>query len=272
MQTYPSPIDRLHHHYHILKEIGHGSCSRVFLAEDRQTGQPVAIKRLRQSDIAPKLRGFARLSFQREAQVLEHLRHPQIPLLHTYDLEDFPWFLAMDFIEGETLEQWFHHLPNGILPINVAAGIAWKMCQVVSYLHHFSPSIKFRDLTPANIMLARTGEIYLIDFGCACPDTGAPDEDAAGTPGYAAPEQYPSKQRQSAATIRSDVYSLGVILHQMLSGEDPRFALVKFAFSSLSGRAPHTLVTLIEHMLAYQPNARPTIDQVSIYLAPFAQG
>ena len=272
MQTL-STNDLLHHRYHPLKEIGHGAFSRVFLAEDIQTGQPVAVKKLRQTDISPKLRSLARLSFQREARILSRLQHPQIPRLHAYDLNGLGWFLALDFIEGETLEQWLRHVAGGILPIPIAACIGWKVCQVLSYLHHFSPPIKFRDLTPANIMMARNGEIYLIDFGCACPDTGTMDEDSLGTPGYSAPEQYLDQWGQSASNTQLDVYALGAILHQMLSGEDPRFASVRFEFSSLQQRAPLALTTLIEqYMLALQPDARPIIDQVGLHLASFAQG
>src|SRR5438876_3995810 len=105
-----------------------------------------------------------------------------------------------------------------------------QLCSVLGYLHACQPPIIFRDLKPANIMRTAESNLYLIDFGIArhFKPGQARDTVAFGSPGYAAPEQY----GQAQTTPRSDIYSLGAILHQLLSGNDPSVA--PFRFKSLS--------------------------------------
>ncbi len=245
--------------YRFLEEIGVGSFSRVFLAQDtHEHNRLIAIKRLRQSGLPTLLRGTARQSFRREAAMLGRLRHPRIPRLRDSALGAGFWFLAIDYIAGETLE---HALKrhNAPMCLREVLDIGLQLCEVLSYLQSCQPSVKYRDLKPANIMCQPADQLVLIDFGLACPyHPGVIDAVTLGTPGYAAPEQYANKYGQGAATLQSDIYSLGVILHQLLSGEHPAKKPLKelFTFSSLAGKTVPDLAALVAQMLAHEPGER----------------
>src|SRR5947208_13774430 len=125
----------------------------------------------------------------------------------------------MDFIEGQTLEDYQSKATNKRLLLSEVLDIGLQLCIVLDYLHSQQPPIVFRELKPANIIRTPTGQIYVIDFGIARHfKPGQPrDTIALGSPGYAAPEQYGRAQ----TTPRSDIYSLGVVLYQLLTRKDP---------------------------------------------------
>ncbi len=245
--------------YRFLEEIGVGSFSRVFLAQDtHENNRLVAIKRLRQSGLPTLLRETARQSYRREAAILGRLRHPRIPRLRDSALGSSFWFLAIDYIAGETLEHALkrHHAP---MPAQQVLDIGLQICEVLSYLHSCQPSVKYRDLKPANIMCQPDGQLVLIDFGLACLyHPGIIDAVTLGTPGYAAPEQYANNYGQGAATLQSDIYSFGVILHQLLSGEHParKPPSSLFTFSPLASKTVPGLAALVAQMLAHEPGER----------------
>jgi serine/threonine protein kinase len=159
----------------------------------------------------------------------------------------------MDFIAGETLEE--HLLTHGgKLPVKEALKLGIRLCKVLHYLHTRQPPIIFRDLKPANVMLTPEGKLYLIDFGIArhFKRGKAHDTIAFGSPGYAAPEQYGKAQ----TTPRSDIYSLGVLLHQLLTGQDPAGSS-SFQFAPLNMPAPEGLEKLLRQMTELDPQQRP---------------
>src|SRR5438128_11181862 len=137
----------------------------------------------------------------------------------------------MEFIEGETLEEYLNKASRGYLPLIEALDIGMQLCTVLDYLHTRFPPIIFRDLKPANIMRTANGHLYLIDFGIARHFKPGQSRDtmALGSPGYAAPEQYGRAQ----TTPRADIYSLGVMLQQLLTGNNPTQPLVDLALSPL---------------------------------------
>ncbi|MFL5627030.1 MAG: serine/threonine protein kinase [Ktedonobacteraceae bacterium] len=206
--------------YHILTQVGKGGFSAVYKAEDRRlNNQHVAIKAITLSGLKPHEIIEATEAFNREMQLLSDLKHPNLPHIYNHFADKECWYLVMDFIEGTTLEKHLETMPDGRLPVGEVLELGLLLCSVLEYLHSRQPPIIFRDLKPANIMLKPDGRIALIDFGIArrFKSGQARDTMPFGSPGYAAPEQYGKAQ----TTPRTDLYGLGVILHQLLTGDDP---------------------------------------------------
>jgi len=156
--------------------------------------------------------------FLREALLLTRLQHTALPALYDYFIEDGYWYLVMDYIPGLTLSAYMHKYAP--LPPLEALNYTMQLCDVLEYLHKQDPPVVFRDLKPSNIILTPDGHIMLVDFGIARYFKAGQMNDTTefGSPGYAPPEQY---QGGSQTDGRSDLYSLGVILHEMLSGKRP---------------------------------------------------
>jgi serine/threonine-protein kinase len=150
--------------------------------------------------------------------MLAALNHPNLPRVTDHFEQDGKAYLVMEYVPGETL---LSLLQREGLPQAQARVFEWtrQLCDALDYLHTQNPPIIFRDLKPANIMLTPNGQVKLIDFGIArlFKPGQAKDTQAFGTIGYSAPEQYGRGQTDA----RSDVYSLGVLLHQLLTGYDP---------------------------------------------------
>src|SRR5258706_414757 len=148
--------------------------------------------------------------------------------------------------------------------------IGIQLCTVLGYFHTPQPSIIFRDLKPANILLTPHGQIYLIDFGIARHFKPGQSRDtiAFGSPGYAPPEQYGKTQ----TTPRADIYALGATLHQLLTGDDPTQTPFRFAPLQLrSQTTPVGLDTLIMRMLEIDENRRPaSMHAIKLELQRFA--
>ncbi len=158
----------LRNRYFILSEVGAGGFGWVYKARDIQSGDRlVAIKEVRLLGLHPKAMLEATSAFQREASVLSQLDHPNLPRLYEHFQNPGHWYLVMDFIAGETLEQYQSKAPNGRLLLSEVLDIGLQLCIVLDYLHSQQPPIVFRDLKPANIMRTPTGQLYLIDFGIA---------------------------------------------------------------------------------------------------------
>jgi serine/threonine protein kinase len=230
--------------YIVEAVLGHGGMGQVFLASHVQADVPVAIKQvhadeplppgvieeldeLLQSKMPPirSPRGDFPLSggpntdrFLREALLLARLRHPAIPLFYDYFLEHGYWYLVMEYVPGSTLSSYVReHAP---LPPLEAINYALQLCDVLNYLHRQTPPVVFRDLKPANIILHPDGRLMIVDFGIAryFKEGQFNDTTDFGSPGYASPEQYEGTGQTDA---RSDLFSLGVIIHEMLSGQRP---------------------------------------------------
>jgi len=243
--------------YRIISQVGKGGFGAVYKAADLQFGNRLlAIKEMSQSSLSQQELIEATESFKREALLLAGLTHPNLPRIYEQFTDRGRWYLVMDFIEGETLEDHLGKVSGGKLSVEQVLEIAIQLCTVLEYLHLRQPSIIFRDLKPANVMLTTHGHIYLIDFGIArhFKPGQAKDTTALGSTGYAAPEQYGKAQ----TTPRADIYALGVTLHQLLSGNDPSDSPFQFASLQLS-RHPtlSRLETLITQMLEMDASKRP---------------
>ncbi len=246
--------------YRIINQIGQGGQAAIYKGQDTGLGNRlVAIKEMSQDGLSPNELQEAADAFKREAHMLADLQHPNIPSIYDYFHEAGHWYLVMEFIEGETLEDYLARAEGGTLPVKEVLDIGIQLCSVLEYLHNHQPPIISRDLKPGNVMRAADGHLYLIDFGIArhFKPGQSRDTTALGSLGYAAPEQYGKAQ----TTARSDIYSLGVILHQALTGNDPvSNKPTMFDFPSLnlpSDPAAAELQKLLLQMLDRQESARP---------------
>ena len=247
----------LRQRYRILSQLGKGGFSAVYKAEDIQFGNRLlAVKEMSQSGLNPQEIVEATDAFKHEALLLASLKHPHLPSIYDHFSEAGRWYLVMDFIEGETLEKHLNNAKGKCLSVEEVLQIGIQLCSVLGYLHTRQPAIIFRDLKPANIMLTPEEHLYLIDFGIARHFKPGQTKDtiAFGSPGYAAPEQYGKTQ----STPRTDIYSLGVTLHQLLTGIDPSQTPFQFAPLQLQGQpAVLQLDPLIIQMLDMNENKRP---------------
>lgn len=254
----------LNQRYRILKLLGTGGFSAVYQVQDTRNAHAIlAVKQINLAGLSPQQIIEATEVFHREVRLLAPLEHPNLPHIHDHFTDPQHWYIVMDFIKGETLEEYLAAKSTGtarsdapLLPLQEVIAIGVQLCTVLDYLHTRQPPIIFRDLKPSNIMRTTTGHLYLIDFGIARHFKPGQEKDTIplGSPGYAAPEQYGKAQ----TTTRSDIYSLGVLLHQLLSGDDPSETPFHFAPLRLYGGEGVTeLIALIERMVHLSVEQRP---------------
>ncbi len=251
-----NPQAMLQSRYRILNHIGGGGMGQVYLAEDtRLPGRRCAIKEMTPTQLPPQDRAWAAQAFEQEARMLARLSHPGLTAVNDFFPEMGNWYLVMDYIEGETLELQLQQMPGGRLSLSAALDVARQLCDVLEYLHAQNPPVIFRDLKPGNVMLTLQGQVKLIDFGIARFFKPGKTSDTVnlGTPGYAAPEQGGRGQTDS----RSDIYSFGVMLHQLLTGYDP--ALTPFNLPSarmLNPAIPPNIDAIIQRATQVAPDLR----------------
>ncbi len=251
------PKTLLKQRYRILSTVGKGGMGAVYEAEDLDLGDRlVAVKEMSQHSLTtPAELAAAAENFKREAHMLARLHNQHLPSIHDYFTENGRWYLVMSFIPGETLLRYLQQ-KGGRLPVEEVLHIGIELCEVLGYLHSQQPPIIFRDLKPSNIMRTPDGQIYLIDFGIARHFKPGQMRDTAifGSLGYAAPEQYGTSQ----TTPRSDIYSLGVILCQLLTGLRPSVApFTTASLASSDAIIPPALETLVMSMQEADEDLRP---------------
>lgn len=239
--------------YRVLARAGSGGYGQVYEAVDTEFMQRrVAIKEMIQRGLSARELAEATEGFKREATILAALTHPNLPSIYDYFDEEGNWYVVMSFIEGKTLDDYLQQ-KGGRLPVEKVLQIGIQLAGVLSYLHTRRPPIIFRDLKPSNVMRTPEGQIYLIDFGIArhFKQGQAKDTMVLGSPGYAAPEQY----GRSQTTPQADIYSLGTVLHELLSGKNP----TQSPFSQQPLDLPHypQLSNLIYCMLEKDLKKRP---------------
>jgi len=248
-------------HYQLLSRIGQGGMGAVYKAADTKlNNRPVALKEMSRAGLPPARLKEAEAAFEHEAHLLADLLHPNLPRIYEHFTENERSYLVMDFIEGQTLEDYLEKVGGGPLPVEQVVRWATELCDVLSYLHTHQPPIIFRDLKPANVMIGDNGHIYLIDFGIARIFKPGKQHDtvALGSPGYAAPEQYGKAQ----SSPRSDIYSLGALLHHLLTGLDPSEQPFFFRPASQVNSAVNpALENLLKRMLEMDSERRPSSAQ-----------
>ncbi len=198
-------------HYRLLRKLGEGGMGDVYLAEDTVLGRPVALKFLPESLLRDSER---RSRLFREARAAALIDHPNVCAVHEIDEVDGHPFLVMAYIEGQNLED---RIAEGALELEDALNIACQLADGLQAAHQ--QGVVHRDLKPANIIIsAGDARVRIIDFGLAHLSAGTRLTEpgaAIGTASYISPEQMNGK----AADQRSDIWSLGVILYEMLTGE-----------------------------------------------------
>ena len=202
--------------YEILKEIGRGGMSIVYLAMDKRLNKQWAVKEIRKKS-SGKNDEIVVNSLLAEANMMKKLDHPSLPRIVDIIENGSTIYVIMDYIEGESLDKILNEY--GSQPEELVKGWAKQLCDALAYLHSQKPPIIYRDMKPANVMLKPEGNIKIIDFGIAreYKEQNLADTTVLGTKGYAPPEQY-SGQTDG----RSDIYALGMTMHHLLTGVDPR--------------------------------------------------
>ncbi len=202
--------------YEILTEIGRGGMSTVYLAMDKHLNKQWAVKEIRKKGNG-KNDEIVVNSLLAEANMMKKLDHPSLPRIVDIIDNGITIYVVMDYIEGESLDKILNEY--GAQPEEMVVGWAKQLCDALSYLHSQKPSIIYRDMKPANVMLKPEGNIKIIDFGIAreYKEQNLADTTVLGTKGYAPPEQYSGQ-----TDPRSDIFALGMTMHHLLTGVDPR--------------------------------------------------
>ncbi len=203
--------------YRVLEPLGRGGMARVYRAYHPQLDRYVAIKVLR-SDLVEEGEFLAR--FRREAQAVAALRHPNVVQVFDFDLQDGIYYMVMELLEGDTLQTRLndYRARGGSMPLGEVVRVLLDVLDGLAYAH--SEGMIHRDLKPANILLTRRGQAVLTDFGIAQIVGGTRYTISGalmGTLAYMSPEQ----GLEGECDARSDIYSLGIVLFEMLTGEPP---------------------------------------------------
>lgn len=207
--------------YEILKKVGQGGMSIVYLAMDNRLNKQWAVKEIK-NDGSKSVKTLLK-SLEREANILKNVDHPVLPRIVDILNENGIIYVVMDFVEGKPL--------SDVLKAEGAQDqtkvIEWgrALASALDYLHSMNPPIIYRDMKPSNVMLKPDGSVKLIDFGTAkeyIVENNA-DTTALGTRGYAAPEQFGDAQGRGIynTDARTDIYNLGATLYHLVTGKNP---------------------------------------------------
>lgn len=207
----PSQIGK----YPIVRELGRGATSRVYLGQDPYADRDVAIKVVRpEPGVDPEVLRRFNKSFMNEAALIGRLIHPHIIQIFDADVTDMYSYIVMEYAPGETLEE--RCVVSNLLSMNDVVETAFKCSLALEYASRHG--IIHRDIKPANILRGAEGEIKISDFGAAQFESGEQTVmQGMGSPAYMSPEQVLEKQLDH----RADIYSLGVVMYQLLTGKLP---------------------------------------------------
>lgn len=257
--------------------IGEGSYGCVYSVVDTHNGnRRVAIKLLDLRGLSSKNRAIAWYTWRREVDMLSALRHPAIPCLFAAGNRGGCYYLVMELVEGETLEDVLYQSPFHRLTLGEVIPIGFWLCDVLEYLHGQAQPIIYGDLKPANIIRTTQGSHVLTDFGIARWDKltdsyGISDNElegfnlaTLGSRGFAPPEQYPDIAEPS---LSSDRFALGATLHRLLSGHHPRGntpTIFDFPILTIPTNPPGSdeVIALVYALLDKDPQRRPSLDEI----------
>jgi tRNA A-37 threonylcarbamoyl transferase component Bud32 len=243
----PSPPELIAGRYEARSRLGAGAFGEVIRAHDHTLDRDVALKRIRLELFAePGQLEEVQQRFQREARVAARLRHPNIVTTHDILTDASGSYIVMEMVEGRTLQSAL--LDRGALGLEETAGILAQVAAALDHAHEHG--VVHRDVKPANVMIEPSGHVKVMDFGVAKVESGANLTSSGlilGTPNYIAPEQ----ARGDKVDGRADLFSLGCILYECLSGQKPFHA--------------ETVAAILIKILTEEP---PTVDAARRGLPP----
>lgn len=267
--------------YELLQEIARGGMGIVYKAKQVSLNRIVAIKLILLAEYTTK-ENLAR--FRREAQAAANLKHPNIVAVHEIGLHDGNNYISMDYIEGESLAD---RLSNGPLLADDAVNILIPVANAIQYAHSREMPVIHRDLKPHNVLIDGHGIPYVTDFGLARienqEESLTRDNQILGTPSYMPPEQAWGKVKNIDA--RADVYGLGAILYNCLTGQRPhsgasaadtiRLVMVESPkpVRTINSKVPKDLETICHKCLEKEPRHRyQTAQELADDLRRFQRG
>ncbi len=199
--------------YEIGKKLGQGSKGAVYLGMDPYIERQVAIKiyRLPNDNVAKDVKKYKKKFFT-EAQLAGRLLHPNIVTVYDADLYEDLCYITMEYVDGATFDKYCK--PNTLLPVEKVLEMVFSVCKGLEYAHQ--NSVIHRDIKPSNIILSSEGQIKITDFSIAYVKRSQPTLETGifGSPGYMCPEQI----KEESITERSDLFSLGSVLYELLAG------------------------------------------------------
>ena len=242
--------------YEIVAKLGAGGMGEVFLAEDTKLKRKVAIKVLL-PDLAPG--GNAGKRLLREARAAAALDHPNICAIYDVAEHDGRTFIVMQYVEGETLHA---RMRRGAVPFLEAISIARQVADALSEAH--AHDTVHRDIKPANIMISPRGGVKVMDFGLATSGRGGAGDDAETTTGLTSPGTVlgtvpymsPEQVRGEPLDARTDLFSLGVVLYELVTGHQP------FAAPSSAGTLSAILTEEPQPLGRYSKNATAELERI----------
>jgi serine/threonine-protein kinase len=277
MSTTDTLIDRtFDSRYVIRRKLGSGGMADVYLAEDQELGRRVALKLLNARHAADDQ--FVE-RFRREAQSAAGLNHPNIVSIFDRGRAEGTYYIAMEYLDGRTLKELL--VRNGPTPVPIAIDYARQILGALSFAHR--NGIVHRDIKPHNIVVGKDGRLKVTDFGIARSGASQMTEAGSivGTAQYLSPEQ----ARGAPVDQRSDLYSLGIVLYEMLTGKVPftgdtpveiamkHLSQVPDPPSKLRPNIPHDLDAVVMRAIAKDPDQRyGSAEEMEADLARVARG
>jgi serine/threonine protein kinase len=238
--------------YPIVREIGSGATSRVYLARDTFADRDVAVKVfLFSAEVDPQTERMMHKAFLAEASLAGKLNHPHIVDIFDAVAEPDHSYLVMEYVPGSTLEA--HSDVNSLLPLNKVVEIIFKCIRALEYA--FQHGVIHRDIKPGNIMLSKSGETKVGDFGASFQQRHGSETTqitGIGSPAYMSPEQI----RMETLNQQTDIYSLGVVMYRLLTGRLP------FDASSQAGLTYAILNTDPPRPIMLRPDLPPLLDEI----------
>src|SRR4051812_3878724 len=262
--------------YTIERKLGAGGMANVYLAEDGELGRRVAIKIL--NDRHSHDDQFVE-RFRREAKNAAGLSHPNIVSIYDRGEFDGSYYIAMEYLEGRTLKELI--VRNGPTPVPIAIDYARQVLSAIAFAHR--NGVVHRDIKPHNIVVGRDGRLKVTDFGIARSGASQMTEAGSiiGTAQYLSPEQ----AKGAHVDQRSDLYSVGIVLYEMLTGEVPftgdtpveiamkPLSTVPSPPSDLNDKVPHDLDAIVLRALSKEPEQRyQSSEEMDADLARVARG